>query len=90
MFNSIQEGLEIYKEKLRAHIQEIRRVNDRVVEDRLRKNPNYGQSDWSEEDLKAFHERAQQLNDMTMVLGLSDEEKRTYWEEALKQIKTSG
>lgn len=75
MFKSIQEGLNIYREKLKEHFQETRRVAELERESREQQGIEYyGLIDWPKKEQEAFNERRLQLHGMIMALGLSDKE----------------
>ena len=87
MFQSIQKGLETYKEKVEEHILEINRVAEQTMKRRARQKKQYrGTNDWSKEDLGAFNKRCNQLSGMSTALGLSDEEIKKNWEDVERKL----
>ena len=86
MFQHIQEGLEMYKRKIKEHLQKISEVADREKKDHNQRGLEYyGAKDWPMEDYDEFIKRNHQLDGMVTALGLTKEEVKTIWKDIEKE-----
>ena len=88
MFESIQEGLDVFKKELRENLEKTNKFADIEKKDRKEQGLDYrGISDWPKGEYEAYLERVHQLDGMKRALGLSEFEFDRIWKETEKKLR---
>jgi len=87
MFQTIQEGLSVYKKAVKDYLLKSQEVERRERKSHRSQRTNYhGFIDWPQEDKDWWGDTRQQLEGMATALGLSLEEGIDIWRTAREEI----